>query len=64
MDKRQVLVVALLVVAIILSTTSIIMNISMNSVVAPADVVGTPEANVGVTVLPSTEEVEVQNAAG
>lgn len=67
MDKKQVVIVALLVVAIVLSTASVMMNFSVMNNIHISEAPAVPQnSQVAVTILPTEENTGggVQNGVG
>jgi len=65
MDKKQILVVSLLIIAIVLSATSIFININLNRSISPfGENIAGPNGNIGVTVNEPLENVEVADETG
>jgi len=59
MEKKQIIIVALLIIAIALSATSVIMNVGMGNSISPVDGNAiSPNGNIAIIVNEAPEVVE------
>ena len=64
MEKKQVIIVSLLIIAIILSTASVVMNLSIANEISEAKGISAPQGDISLEILPTKENTGVANELG